>query len=170
MNDDEHEINSIESDEERITIIPHISRDNCISPLPNLENNFVESIVDEIGTTKIIEKNKNFNQEKQKYISEIEINGRIMKFNTAPLKLKRDDGIFKIIELILILVALVLSSMVVGVSGERGFAMLVCFFAIMLIFGIVLAKVFTLDQIMDAKLWGLIKTIQNGNIFQHLHR
>ncbi|KAE9551755.1 hypothetical protein FO519_005034 [Halicephalobus sp. NKZ332] len=162
----DHEINSIESDEERVTVIPshrrsqsrlsegtrysQIPRELCTSPTTTVP---IHSVVNESGVTSIqkIETSK----EEERFLSIVEVNGRLMKFDTSPLK--NEEGCFKIIEIILILIALCLSGMVMGVSGERGFAMLVCFFAFMLIFGIILAKVLTLNQMMSPKQWSLIE-------------
>ena len=54
---------------------------------------------------------------------------------------------------IVIVIALLLSGNVMGVSGERGFALLVCFLGIMIAFSIAMAKVLTLNYSMDTKTW-----------------
>lgn len=74
---------------------------------------------------------------------------RICKFF---LKLKLLSDPFKIV----IAIALLLSGNVMGVSGERGFALFVCFIGIMIAFSIALAKVLTLNYLMDSKMWSLL--------------
>ena len=105
----DHEINSIESDEERVTVIPshrrsqsrlsegtrysHIPRELCTSPTTTVP---VQSIVNESGVTALqkVEAPK----EEERYLSVVEVNGRLMKFDTNPLK--NEEGLFKIVEIV----------------------------------------------------------------------
>lgn len=48
---------------------------------------------------------------------------------------------------------MILSSFVYGVQGERGFAMLVCFFAFLLTVAILIGKVLTLNRQLTPRQW-----------------
>ena len=105
----DHEINSIESDEERVTVIPshrrsqsrlsegtrysHIPRELCTSPTTTVP---VHSVVNQSGVTSLqkVEAPK----EEERYLSILEVNGRLMRFDTSPLK--NEEGIFKIVEIV----------------------------------------------------------------------
>uniref|UniRef100_A0AC35GGD4 MARVEL domain-containing protein n=1 Tax=Panagrolaimus sp. PS1159 TaxID=55785 RepID=A0AC35GGD4_9BILA len=94
-------------------------------------------------------------QNEKYYTTEIEVNGKLMRFDSS--QLKNEEGCLKIGEFIVIIIALLLSGNVMGVSGERGFALFVCFIGLMVAFSIALAKVLTLNQLLDSKLWSLLE-------------
>uniref|UniRef100_A0A7E5A109 MARVEL domain-containing protein n=1 Tax=Panagrellus redivivus TaxID=6233 RepID=A0A7E5A109_PANRE len=146
------------SDTDGATVIsqPVFFRGGALSPVPVETNVVLHDFTQRPRTVPVNSlANGKSGSTNSSYTSEIEVNGKIMRFDTSPFR--NEEGWIKLAEFALITIALLLSSMVVGVSGEQGFALLVCSFALLIAFAIFLAKVLTLNQLIDDTKWALFE-------------
>ncbi|CAD5206238.1 unnamed protein product [Bursaphelenchus okinawaensis] len=91
------------------------------------------------------------------YTHEYEMDDRILYFDVDYLT--NEEGRFKIIEITLLLLALVLTSEIRGVSGEKNMTMAVCVGVILVTFTIWIAKIFTLHKQLTPKHWFYMETL-----------
>uniref|UniRef100_A0AC34G8H3 Uncharacterized protein n=1 Tax=Panagrolaimus sp. ES5 TaxID=591445 RepID=A0AC34G8H3_9BILA len=146
------------SDEERVTIVSQKHQNNYPESSSSIGGGGApihSLILSEKGTTTFpLPSSTSFSQNEKYFTKEIEVNGKLMRFDSS--QLKNEEGCLKISEFIVIIIALLLSGNVMGVSGERGFALFVCFIGLMIAFSIAMAKVLTLNHLLDSKLWSLL--------------
>uniref|UniRef100_A0A914XHJ7 MARVEL domain-containing protein n=1 Tax=Plectus sambesii TaxID=2011161 RepID=A0A914XHJ7_9BILA len=88
---------------------------------------------------------------------EYEIRGRLLEFD--PDYVRSRSGILKIVQIVLSLVALIISAASYGNSGERGWACFVSFIGVALTLALLVAFVLTLNKSLNRAPWLLIEMI-----------